>query len=43
MRTETVLEVPTLEALQTVLAQHPSLVIRYNEADERLHLRMEDE
>mgnify|MGYP003516151652 CR=1 FL=1 len=43
MRTETVLEVPTLEALQAVLAQHPSLVVRYDESDERLHLRTEDE
>ena len=43
MRKETVLEVPTLEALQAVLAQHPSLVVRYDESDERLHLRTEDE
>ncbi len=43
MRTETVLEVPTLEALQAVLAQHPSLVVRYDENDGRLHLRIEDE
>ena len=39
MRKETVLEVPTLEALQALLAQHPSLVVRYDESDERLHLR----
>jgi hypothetical protein len=43
MRKETVLEVPTLEALQAVLAQHPSLVVRYDESDGRLHLRIEDE